>query len=52
MKIWLVAIGEPLPTDGNNERLLRMGILANLLVARGQKNGFFPAGLMFRRSNH
>jgi len=35
MNIWLIQTGEPLPTDGKNDRLLRMGILADLLVAGG-----------------
>ena len=30
MRVWLIAIGEPLPTDGENVRLLRTGILANM----------------------
>ena len=35
MRIWLVTIGEPLPTDGAGTRLLRTGILASRLAARG-----------------
>lgn len=35
MYIWLITIGEPLPSDGDNNRFLRTGILANLLAARG-----------------
>jgi glycosyltransferase involved in cell wall biosynthesis len=34
---WLVTVGEPLPTDGPDERLLRTGILAELLRARGHE---------------
>lgn len=34
MNIWLVTIGEPLPIDEGNYRLLRVGILANLLVKK------------------
>lgn len=37
MNIWLITVGEPLPTDGTNNRLLRTGILANLLVSKGHK---------------
>ena len=37
MRVWLVTIGEPLPSDGPDERLLRTGILANLLVDRGHE---------------
>ncbi len=33
MKIWLIKDGEPLPVGSNNDRLLRIGILANTLGA-------------------
>ncbi len=36
-RIWLVTIGEPLPTDGSNERLLRTGILAEQLSKQGHE---------------
>ena len=35
MRVWLITIGEPLPTDGSNVRLLRTGILANMLESSG-----------------
>jgi glycosyltransferase involved in cell wall biosynthesis len=35
MVIWLIQTGEPLPIDGDNVRLYRTGILADLLVERG-----------------
>lgn len=35
MNVWLVQIGEPLPIDGEGERLMRTGILAQKLVDRG-----------------
>ena len=35
MRIWLVTVGEPLPTDPGAPRLLRTGMLAERLVARG-----------------
>ena len=28
MKVWIVSVGEPLPSDGKNVRLRRMGNLA------------------------
>lgn len=31
MTIWLITLGEPLPIDGDNERLLRTGILAGII---------------------
>ncbi len=35
LRIWLVCVGEPLPTDPGEERLLRVGVLARHLVERG-----------------
>lgn len=37
MRVWLVTVGEPLPTDEGVSRLLRAGILANLLAAGGHE---------------
>jgi glycosyltransferase involved in cell wall biosynthesis len=37
MRIWLITIGEPLPTDGPDERLLRTGILAGMLTDKGHE---------------
>lgn len=34
-RIWLVCVGEPLPIDPGEERLLRVGVLAQHLVQRG-----------------
>jgi glycosyltransferase involved in cell wall biosynthesis len=33
--LWLVTVGEPLPTDAGTPRLLRTGMLAERLLARG-----------------
>ena len=35
MHLWLVTVGEPLPTDAGTPRLLRTGMLAERLLARG-----------------
>jgi glycosyltransferase involved in cell wall biosynthesis len=37
MIVWLVTVGEPLPSDNDNVRLLRTGALANALVESGNK---------------
>ncbi len=37
MNIWLTTIGEPLPTDGTNVRLLRHGLLAEILLEQGHQ---------------
>ncbi len=35
MNVWVVTVGEPLPIDSNHERLLRAGLLSNLLSDLG-----------------
>ena len=35
MRIWLITVGEPLPIDAGHPRLLRTGILANILSTAG-----------------
>lgn len=37
MNIWLVTVGEPLPTDAGSPRLLRAGLLAKYLSEAGHK---------------
>jgi glycosyltransferase involved in cell wall biosynthesis len=37
MKIWLITIGEPLPSDPGHPRLLRAGLLAESLADRGHE---------------
>jgi hypothetical protein len=37
MRIWLITIGEPLPIDCKNDRLLRAGILADMLFREGHE---------------
>src|SRR4051812_39290189 len=34
-RIWVVTVGEPLPIDGNEPRLLRAGIVAKMLAEAG-----------------
>lgn len=35
MKVWLITVGEPLPNDPGGPRLLRTGIVAEILLAQG-----------------
>jgi glycosyltransferase involved in cell wall biosynthesis len=35
VNIWLITVGEPLPSDGPNARLYRTGLLADKLVSQG-----------------
>lgn len=37
MKVWIVNVGENLPTDGENVRIFRCGILADYLSERGHE---------------
>jgi len=37
MRIWLITVGEPLPVKGSRGRLLRTGLLAETLHARGHE---------------
>ncbi|MCA9232418.1 MAG: glycosyltransferase family 4 protein [Planctomycetales bacterium] len=37
MRIWLITVAEPLPIDSENARLLRTGILAEALAAKGHE---------------
>ena len=46
MRIWLITVGEPLPTDGA-ERLLRAGILADMLSAKGHDVVFWTSTSMY-----
>lgn len=37
MRVWLVTVGEPVPTDGQNVRLYRAGILSGMLSKAGHE---------------
>ena len=37
MNIWLMTVGEPLPTEGAEKRLWRTGLLARMLADKGHK---------------
>lgn len=52
MRIWLITIGEPLPIDGPNERLLRTGILADVLVRRGHEVVWWTSSFDHVRKKH
>ena len=52
MRIWLVTVGEPLPTDGTNERLLRTGILAGFLSRRGHEVLWWTSAFDHVRKKH
>ena len=43
MKIWIVSDGEPLPIDGTDIRLRRMGNLSNILSKRGHEVIWFSS---------
>lgn len=43
MHIYLITIGEPLPTDGTDVKLLRHGLLANELIKKGHQVTWWTA---------
>ncbi len=45
MRIWLLTVGEPLPIDAQADRLLRTGILAELLTRRGHEVVWWTSAL-------
>jgi glycosyltransferase involved in cell wall biosynthesis len=51
MRIWLVTIGEPLPTD-EGARLLRTGLLAEMLADRGHDVVWWTSTFDHRRRRH
>ncbi len=52
MRVWMITIGEPLPTDGTNERLLRTGILADFLAKRGHEVVWWTSSFDHVRKTH
>jgi glycosyltransferase involved in cell wall biosynthesis len=52
MRIWLITIGEPLPTDGPGERLLRTGILAKMLSNAGHEVLWWTSSFDHVRKTH
>ena len=49
VNIWILVVGEPLPLDGPDERLLRAGLLAARLVARGHNVTWWTSAFDHRR---
>lgn len=43
MNVWLITIGEPLPVDPGNQRLLRAGLIAESLAARGHQTTWWTS---------
>lgn len=52
MTIWIVQTGEPLPIDDGAPRLLRSGILASYLTARGHDVLWWAADFVHRTKVH
>ncbi len=52
MKVWLVTVGEPLPVDGDNPRLMRTGILSGLLAAGGHEVLWWTSAFDHVRKRH
>jgi len=52
VKVWLVTVGEPLPVDGDNPRLMRTGILSGLLAAGGHEVLWWTSAFDHVRKRH
>lgn len=52
MRFWLITIGEPLPTDGEGDRLLRTGLLAERLLKAGHEVVWWSSGFDHIRKRH
>jgi glycosyltransferase involved in cell wall biosynthesis len=52
MRVWLITIGEPLPTDGPNVRLMRTGILAETLAELGMDVVWWTAAFSHEAKRH
>jgi glycosyltransferase involved in cell wall biosynthesis len=52
MNVWLITIGEPLPTDPGENRLLRCGIMADLLSHHGHKVTWWTSAFDHAKKRH
>ncbi|MES2376114.1 MAG: glycosyltransferase [Bacteroidota bacterium] len=52
MLVWIITVGEPLPIDGKNSRLLRSGLLANSLVKKGHDIVFWTSTFNHTNKTH
>jgi len=52
IKVWLLTVGEPWPTDPGAPRLLRAGILAEMLSARGHEVTWWSSNFDHTRREH
>lgn len=52
MKVWLLTIGEPLPIDHGDPRIMRTGLLARELTARGHEVVWWSSRFDHTRKQH
>lgn len=52
MRIWIITVGEPLPIDEGQERLLRSGILVEMLRERGHEIVWWTSTFDHVRKQH
>ena len=52
MRIWLITVGEPLPSDDGNNRYLRTGVLAQHLVDAGHQVTWWSSTFDHARKRH
>lgn len=51
-RVWLVTVGEPLPMDGDNIRLMRCGLLRKALVESGRETEWFISDFSHFNKRH
>lgn len=52
MKVWLITVGEPLPNDGNGDRLLRTAILSEAMSQNGHDVLWWTSAFDHSRKRH
>ena len=52
MRVWLIATGEPVPTDAVNPRLHRKGMLAKALASRGHEVVWWTSTVNHQEKRH
>lgn len=52
MRVWLITVGEPLPSDEENVRLLRTGIFAGFLTSSGHTVVWWTSDFDHSRKKH
>lgn len=52
MKVWIITVGEPLPIEAGQERLLRAGILSKMLAEGGHDVTWWTSTFLHMKKGH